>query len=318
MSFRGSKNASDKYRIGESFLKKIFYSLITLILISSIPLVSAQLTLGDPADQKLVKITIDEQGKVHVLHEIKASKNVVQVTTIDGTLSNLKVNDKKGNDVEYGTSGLGSTTGITIFPTKENVIIEYDLDDVIFEKDGMLTWDFLYLQTTTFILPKGLDLVYVNSVPVMMQDAKGITCHGCQAKIEYVLDQPTKINNVQWDDRKFNVGIRSLADVSSLNFDQPRKSISFDVKDENQLITLIIPLDLLWNPYEVYLDDQKILKHEFFSNQTHAWLNIRPETSGTIQIIGTTVIPEFPVLSPLVIGIAIIIGLQVKNRINLH
>lgn len=299
-------------------MKKIFYSLIALFLISSIPLVSAQLTLGDPADQKLVKITIDKQGNVHVLHEIRANRNAVQVNTIDGTLSNLKVNDIKGNDVEYGTSGLGSTTGITIFSSANNVIIEYDLDDVLFEKDGMWSWDFLYLQTTTFILPEGLDLVYVNSTPVMLQDAKGITCHGCQAKIEYVLDQPTKINKVQWEDRTFNVGIRSVADVSSLNFDQARKSISFNVKEENQFITLVIPLDLLWSPYEVYQDDQKILKHEFFSNQTHAWLNIRPETSGTIQIIGTTVVPEFPVLSPLVIGIAIIIGLQLKNRINLR
>lgn len=299
-------------------MKKIFYSLIALFLISSIPLVSAQLTLGDPADQKLVKITIDKQGNVHVLHEIRANRNAVQVNTIDGTLSNLKVNDIKGNDVEYGTSGLGSTTGITIFSSANNVIIEYDLDDVLFEKDGMWSWDFLYLQTTTFILPEGLDLVYVNSTPVMLQDAKGITCHGCQAKIEYVLDQPTKINKVQWEDRTFNVGIRSVADVSSLNFDQARKSISFNVKEENQFITLVIPLDLLWSPYQVYLDDQKILKHEFFSNQTHAWLNIRPETSGTIQIIGTTVVPEFPVLSPLVIGIAIIIGLQLKNRINLR
>ena len=297
-------------------MKKIYCSLIALVLISSIPLVSAQISLGDPADQKLVKITIDEQGEVHVLHEIRDSKNVVQINTIEGTLSNLKVIDIKGNDVEYGTTGLGSTTGITIFSSEDDIIIEYDLDDVLLVKDGMWTWDFLYLQTTTFILPESLDLVYVNNSPVMLQNAKGITCHGCSAIIEYVLDQPTNTNEVQWEDRKFIVGIRSLTDVSSLNFDQPTKSISFDVEEDNQLITLIIPLELLWSPYEVYLDDQKILKHEFFSNQTHAWLNIRPETSGTIQIIGTTVVPEFPVLSPLFIGIAIIIGLQLKNRIN--
>ena len=297
-------------------MEKIFFSLIALVLISSIPLVSAQITLGDPANQKLVKITINEQGEVHVLHEILDSNKVVQINTIEGTLSNLKVIDIKGNDVEYGTTGLGNTTGITIFSSEEDVIIEYDLDDVLFVKDGMWTWDFLYLQTTTFILPEGLDLLYVNSTPVMLQDAKGITCHGCQAKIEYVLDQPTNTNEVKWEDRKFIVGIRSLTDISSFNFDQPTKNISFDVKEDNQLITLIIPLELLWSPYEVYLDDQKILKHEFFSNQTHAWLNIRPETSGTIQIIGTTVVPEFPILSPLFIGIAIIIGLQLKNRFN--
>ena len=297
-------------------MKKIFFSLIALVLISSIPLVSAQISIGDPAEQKLVKITVDKKGKVHVLHEIIDSNKAVQMNTIEGTLSNLKVIDINGNDVEYGTTGLGNTTGITIFSSEDDVIIEYDLDDVIFLKDGMWTWDFLYLQTTTFILPQGLDLVYVNNMPVMLQDTKGITCHGCSAIIEYVLEQPTSTNEVQWEDRKFDVGIRSLTDISSLNFDQATKSISFNIKEDNQLITLIIPLDLLWSPYEVYLDDQKILKHEFFSNQTHAWLNIRPETSGTIQIIGTTVVPEFPVLSPLFIGIAIIIGLQLKNRIN--
>ena len=289
-----------------------------LVFISFIPLVSAQLTLGDTADQKVVKITINEQGKVHVFHEIHDSKKAVQINTIEGTLSNLKVIDIKGNDVEYGTTGFGNTTGITIFSSKDDVIIEYDLDNVLFLKDGIWTWNFLYLQTTTFILPKGLDLVYVNDIPVMLQNAKGITCHGCKAIIEYVLDQPTNTNDVQWEDRKFNVGTRTLTDVSSLNFDQATKSISFNIKEDHQLITLIIPLELLWNPYEVYLNDQKILKHEFFSNQTHAWLNIRPETSGTIKIIGTTVVPEFPILSPLFIGIAIIIGLQLKNKINPH
>ena len=297
-------------------MKKIFFSLIALVLVSSIPLVSAQITLGDPANQKLVKITINEQGEVHVLHEIRDSNKVVQINTIEGTLSNLKVIDIKGNDVEYGTTGFGNTTGITIFSSKADVIIEYDLDDALFVKDGVWTWDFLYSQTTTFILPESLDLVYINNNPVMLQNANGITCHGCDAIIEYVLDQPTNTNEVQWEDRKFIVGIRSLTDISSLNFDQPTKSIGFDVEEDNQLITLIIPLELLWSPYEVYLDDQKILKHEFFSNQTHAWLNIRPETSGTIQIIGTTVIPEFPILSPFFIGIVIIIGLQLKNRFN--
>ncbi|MGI0097645.1 MAG: hypothetical protein ACREAJ_04590, partial [Nitrosopumilaceae archaeon] len=220
-------------------MKKIFCSLIALVLVSSIPLVSAQITLGDPANQKLVKITIDEEGEVHVLHEIRDSKNVVQINTIEGTLSNLKVIDIKGNDVEYGTTGLGSTTGITIFSSEEDVIIEYDLDDALFVKDGVWTWDFLYLQTTTFILPEGLDLVYVNNSPVMLQNAKGITCHGCSAIIEYVLNQPTNTNEVQWEDRKFIVGIRSLTDISSLNFNQPTKSISFDVEEDNQLITLI-------------------------------------------------------------------------------
>ena len=298
-------------------LKKIFSTIIILFLLSSIPIVAGQLGIGEPAFQKLVKITIGVQGEVHVLHEIRESKNAIQVNVIEGTLSNLKVQDVDGNDVEYGTVGLESITGITIFSSKEDIIIEYDLDDVLFLKDGIWTWDLLYLETTTIIFPE-LDLVFVNDRPILLQDVKGITCHGCQALIEYVINEPIKLENIQWEENNFEIGIRSVSDISSLNFDQPTKSISFNVNEDRQLVTLIIPLELLWSPYEVFSGDQKILNHEFFSNTTHAWLNIRPESSGPIQIIGTTVVPEFPVLAPLFIGIAAVIALQLKNKFNLR
>lgn len=299
-------------------LKKIFGTIIILFLLSSIPLVAGQLSIGEPAFQKLVKITLGNQGEVHVLHEIKESREVIQVNVIEGTLSNLKVQDEDGNEVEYATTGLESITGITIFSSEEDVIIEYDLDDVLFFKDGIWTWDLLYLESTTIIFPEGVDLVFINERPVLLQDAKGITCHGCQALIEYVIDEPTKLEKIQWEGNNFEIGIRTVSEISSLNFDQPTKSISFNVNEDNQLVTLIIPLELLWSPYEVFSDDQKLFKHEFFSNATHAWLNIRPESSGSIQIIGTTVIPEFPVLAPLFLGIAAVIALQLKNKINLR
>ena len=299
-------------------LKKIFGTIIILFLLSSIPLVAGQLSIGEPAFQKLVKITLGNQGEVHVLHEIKESREVIQVNVIEGTLSNLKAQDEDGNEVEYATTGLESITGITIFSSEEDVIIEYDLDDVLFLKDGIWTWDLLYLESTTIIFPEGVDLVFINERPVLLQDAKGITCHGCQALIEYVIDEPTKLEKIQWEENNFEIGIRTVSEISSLNFDQPTKSISFNVNEDNQLVTLIIPLELLWSPYEVFSDDQKLFKHEFFSNATHAWLNIRPESSGSIQIIGTTVIPEFPVLAPLFLGIAAVIALQLKNKINLR
>ena len=85
----------------------------------------------------------------------------------------------------------------------------------------------------------------------------------------------------------------------------------------NQLVTLAIPLELLWNPYEVFVDDKKILKHEFLTNETHVWLNIRPETAGHVEIIGTSVIPEFPILPPLALGIAMLLFIQFRNKFNL-
>ena len=298
-------------------MNKIFCIVFVLLVILPVPASYSQLTIGEPATQKAIVVTITEQGEVHVSHKVQESNKIVHVDTIPGTVSNLEVVDVNGDTVEFGTSGIESISGITIFSSDDDIIIEYDLDDALFLNGNLWTWDLLYLQTTTIILPESLDLVYVNSNPVMLHDAKGITCHGCQANIEYANDQQMKMHEISWEDKSFSVVSRT-SEISSLIFDQPTKRISFDVEEENQLITLVIPLELLWNPYEVFLDDKQILKHEFFSNETHAWLNIRPESSGTIDIIGTTVVPEFPIFAPLLIGIAAVIILQLKNKLSLH
>lgn len=295
-----------------------------LMVVSLIPLVHAQLSLGQPAYHKSITITIGEQGDVHVIHEISKVRSVVNVETIEGTVSNLNVTDVEGNEVEYGTSALEGITGVSIFSSQDDVLIEYDLDDVIFFEDGLWSMKYFNEETTKIIFPDGVDLLFVNDRPVMLHDAKGITCFGrshsaiCDAFIEYTIGEPTKNIEVTWEDETFLVKMITLTEISSFIFDQPTKRISFDINEDNQLITLIIPLELLWEPYEVYLDKEKILKHEFFSNETHTWLNFRPDNSGSIEIIGTTVIPEFPILAPLFIGIAMVIAFQLKNKLSLH
>jgi len=297
---------------------------MVLAIISLIPLVYAQLSLGEPALHKLITINVGEQGDVHVIHEIKKVRSVVHVETIEGSISNLNVTDVEGNKVEFGTTGIKNLTGITIFSSQDDVIIEYDLQDVLNFEDGLWKWDYFNFETTKIIFPKDIDILFVNDRPVMLHDAQGITCYGrsqgviCDAFIEFIIDEPTINTEIEWESKKFIVEVRTLTEISSFNFDQPTKRISFDVNEDNQLISLIIPLELLWSPYEVYLNEEKILKHEFFSNETHSWLNFRPENSGSIEIIGTTVVPEFPILAPLFIGISIVIALQLKNRLNLR
>jgi len=305
-------------------MNKIICVVMVLMITSLLPLVYAQLSLGEPATHKSITINVGDQGDVHVIHEIKKARSVVNVETIEGTLSNLNVIDVEGNKVEFGTTGLEGITGVTIFSSRDDVIIEYDLDDVLDFEDGLWKWDYFNLETTKIIFPKDVDLLFVNDRPVMLHDALGITCYGrsqgsiCDAFIEYVIDEPTMNTEIEWEDKKFIVVMKSLTEISSFNFDQPTKRINFDVNEDNQLITLIIPLELLWSPYDVYLNEEKILKHEFFSNETHSWLNFRPENSGSIEIIGTTVVPEFPILTPLFIGIALVVALQLKNRLNLR
>ncbi len=305
-------------------MKKIIFIMSVLIVTLLLPLVNAQLSIGQPAIHKLITITLGDQGDVHVIHEINKVRSVVNVETLAGIVSNLNVTDVEGNQVEFGTTGIESVTGVTIFSSQDDVLIEYDLDDFLFFDDGLWNFDYFNVETTKILFPEDVDLLFVNDRPVLLHDAKGITCYGksqgtaCDADIDYVIDEPTMNIDIGWEDKNFLVGMRTLTEISSFNFDQPTKRISFDVNEDNQLITLIIPLELLWSPYEVYLDEEKILKHEFFSNETHSWLNIRPDNSGSIEIIGTTVVPEFPILAPLFVGIVIVIALQLKNRLNLR
>ncbi|MEK6965957.1 MAG: hypothetical protein AABW62_00815, partial [Thermoproteota archaeon] len=155
-------------------------------------------------------------------------------------------------------------------------------------------------------------------------DAKGIRCHGCQMILEYIINEPVITQEVKWQDRAFNVEIRTLAEITSFNFDQPTKTISFDVKNDHQFVTLLIPLELLWNPYQVYLDqepygvfadEEKVFKHEYAVDETHVQLNIRPETAGTIRIIGTSVVPEFPLFVPLVLGMSMVMVLVFRKSL---
>lgn len=291
------------------------FSVIFLI-IFVIPTVDAQISFGEKAKQKSVIIIIDSEGGVHVRHVISPSNLSQQIELIYGTVSNITVTDEQGEEKQF--SVIGDNKELVISPSNNNSIVEYELENVITQKDNVWTWNFRYLETTSFILPEEADLIFVNERPVQLDEKKGITCHGCQMVLEYSINEPKTYQSIKWEDREFLVEIRSHSDIDGFTFQQPTKSMTFDVSEKNKFVTTIIPLELLWGPYAVFLDDKKIGFHEYINNGTHVWLNIRPETTGEVTIIGTTVIPEFPVIMPLVIGFLAIIITPLIKKVNLH
>ncbi len=299
-------------------LLKIVLVLMIISIISLTPQAFAQISFGTPAEHVSIKVTIEENGDVSVVHVVKKSNVNVQVQMLPGTVENLQVVDGARNEIQHAVAGQSI---VTLFPPEVNFGVEYDLQDVLILKDGVWTWDFLYTESKNgveFYFPDEFDLIFVNDRPVRIVNAEGIRCHGCDMFLEYVIDEPIILKEVEWEEQKFPVSISTLDEINSFNFDQPRRSLSFETTQEDRLITLIIPLELLWNPYQVYLDDQKILNHQFYQNDTHVWLNIKPKTVGTVEIIGISAIPEFSLLLPLVLGITIVIVFQAKNKINLH
>jgi len=300
-------------------MNKMILVLVGLMLLPIIPQSFAQSPIGVYAIQERTDVIIDEDGEVHVIHEIKKdSRSARSFTMIEGIDSNLTVINVNGKEIQYGF--LEEERILTIFPSDENVLVEYDLEDVFVQDNGVLKWDFLYTDSdpTKFVYPDNIELIFVNERPIYIKDLKKINCHGCQMVLEFVPNQNKILKEITWEDKKFDVEIRTLSNVESFNFDQPSRSISFDANGNNQIVTLIIPLELLWSPYQVMEGDKKIPKYEFQINDAHVGLNFRPESSGDIQIIGTSVVPEFPLFAPLVIGIVLVVALQFRSKINLH
>ncbi len=299
-------------------LLKIVLVLMIISLISITPQAFAQVSFGTPAEHVSIKVTIEENVDVSVVHVVKKSNVNVQVQMLPGTVENLQVVDGARNEIQHAVAGQSI---VTLFPTEVNFGVEYDLKDVLILKDGVWTWDFLYTGSKNgveFYFPDEFDLVFVNDRPVRIVNAEGMRCHGCDMFLEYVIDEPIILKEVEWEEQKFQVSIRTLDEIKSFNFDQPTRRLSFENTQEGRFITIFIPLELLWSPYDVYLEDRKILNHEYYQNDTHGWVNIKPKTVGTIEIIGISAIPEFSLLLPLVLGITIVIGFQAKNKINLH
>ena len=295
---------------------EIFGFLVILSLIAIIPMADAQISIGQKAIQKSVEVIINSEGEVHVKHIVHKSSLPIDLELIYGTVSNVSVTNEEGNELLF--SFIDDDRTLLVQPSNNDSIIEYDLEHVLVQTNGVWTWSFRYLETTSFYFPNEANLIFSNERPIYLDENKGISCHGCQMLLEYSINEPKNFKNVTWEDKEFVVEILTHADIDNFVFDQPTRSISFDVSNENQFVTTIIPLELLWNPYIVLLDDEKILFHQYINNGTHIWLSLKPETSGAITIIGTTVIPEFPIIAPLAIGFLMILVLPFTRKFNLH
>jgi len=296
-------------------VKITLFIIISLILV--VPSINAQeISIGGKANQKSVEVIISEEGNVHIKHIVGSANSPKQLKLIEGTIQNLTITNEEGE--KQLLTIVGDNTAIIISPSRNNSIIEYDLEDVLLLKNNLWTLDFLYLETTTFIIPEKLDLIFINDRLVYLDDKKGFSCHGCQMILQYAINEPKRIMEVDWEDKKFLIEIRTLADLENFEFDQSAKKISFKINEDKQFITTIMPLELLWEPYVVFLNDEKIIHHDYINNGTHVWINIHPNTIGEVTIIGTTVVPEFSIIAPLAIGFLMILVVPVLKKVNLR
>ena len=292
------------------------YSILVFSIIFSVLIIlpSANAQIFDDSKQRSIEVKINSLGEVKVTHVVAKQNEPHQIALLDGKKENLIVMDEDEEEIQYGT--IGDNESLMIFPSKKDVIVKYDLIDELVMKESLWTLDFLYLQSTSFLLPEEADLIYVNNKPVMLGDKKGIMCHGCQMILEYSLKEPKISEKIKTLDEEFSFEIRTFAEVDQFGLKQEQNGLNFEIFDENKFVTITIPVNFLAQPYEVFLDDEKIIFHDYIENGTHVWVNIRPESSGTVSITGT-IIPDVSSTSQidylpfLYVGAIIVIGIIV-------
>jgi len=304
--------------------KNIFLIVVVFSLILVIPMSHAQLTIGGNAEQKLIEMKLDIDGTVSVKHVVSSSNMPVTVQLFSGTISNLVIINEKGEDMFENGANAGiaydpqGNQSIVIFPSKQNSIIEYNLESIIPE-DNLLTIQTSYAETYSVIFSDEIEMIFLNNNIIFLENKKGVSLnYGGSATIQYYSNTPKIIKEVQWEENEFDVEIITDSKIDKFNFEQTSKSISFQVNEEDKLVTIIMSEELLGGPYLIFLDDEKIKFNKTMKNENNIVLNIKPEVSGEIVIIGTTVIPEFSMFIPLIMGFFIVLTMPLIKKINLH
>ncbi len=268
-----------------------------------------------------IKIVFDENGTAHVTHFVQGNSSAaVQVITVKGNMTNFSVTDQNGSSVQYFNISTAQKS-VLFPPTSRNMtLIKYDLTNVVSQINGVWEWNYREpsdARYTDFYFPKGVDTIWANERPVYLGE-KGLRQHGNGFTLDYIINEPTTLQKVQWQNNNFIIGIRTLSDLGPHMFDQSAKTYTFDVNKPHSFVSVIIPQELLWGPYQAKINGNATLTNTFHKNGTYAWIGLHPTKSGTIQLTGTTAIPEFPLFVPLVIGITVVIALQFRNRLNFN
>lgn len=104
------------------------------------------------------------------------------------------------------------------------------------------------------------------------------------------------IFNVPWEGEEYPVEITSNSTVTNFNFSQQQKKVSFTVAGDNGTMgfcNVTIPNILLSGPYTVLVNNVTITSLWTW-NSTHSFIYFTyPHSEHTVEIVGSSVIPEF-------------------------
>jgi hypothetical protein len=266
---------------------QIYLIVLILALVAVIPTASAQLILGVEAYQKLIEVELNKSEIVNLKHVIAASDIPVSVNLFDGVIpESIAVTKDNGDKKEFGLTDDGKgNVSITIFPSKSDVIIKYDLEDASTLYENLWTVRIGYSETFSILFSEEIDLFFLNNNIIQLENKNGILVNnGGNAIIQYYDKIPKIIEEIKWDENEFNVEIITNSKIDEFNFNQESKSISFQVNEKKKFVTVTMEEELIGSPYTILLNDEKIKYTKSISKENYVSLSIKPQAVGEIMI----------------------------------
>ena len=299
--------------------QKIISTIIIFGLLTVIPTAYGQLSLGSEAKQELIEVKINPDGEINVKHVVSPSNMPTTVPLFLGEISNLIITDDLGEEINSGTANdAKGNLSVLLLPSNQNSIITYNLENMKIN-NNLFNTEISYPQKFSVIFEESINLIFLNNNVLFLDDKKGVAINGGgNMKIEFYSTESKIIEKATWEENEFDVEIITDSEIQSFNFNQPEKSLSFQVNDENKFVTITMSEELLGGPYVTLLDDEKIKYTKFVRDEGIVSLNFKPETTGQVTIIGTTVIPEFSMFIPLIMGFLIILTVPAMRKFSLR
>ena len=127
---------------------------------------------------------------------------------------------------------------------------------------------------------------------------------------------------VQTGGYDFPVEVTGNLDVKDLSFDKDMKTITFDIYSslDNNLLEILIPKNLINGEFTFLLDGSEIFPRVGIETN-YSFITFEFEGTGDhkLEIIGTTYLPEFAEVAPIVLAtslIGIIVILKRFKKLN--
>ena len=268
-------------------ISQIYLIVLVLALITVIPAASAQLSLGTEANQKLIEVKLNKSEIVNVKHVISASGAPVSVNLFDGVITeSIIVTNSNGDENQFGLVGYGEALeSITIFPSESDIIIKYNLEDASTSYENLWTVRIGYSETFDILFHKEIDMFFLNNTIIQLENKNGITANGGgNAIIQYYNKIPKIIEEVSWEQNKFDIEIITNSKIDNFNFNQESKNITFDINEKNKFLTISMEEELVGSPYVILLNNEKILYNKSLNKENYVLLSMKPQAVGEITI----------------------------------